>query len=85
MKIKNIYLDSEYLKSFGKSINTKKNLEEVVNFPINLLLKLYSHKYDFTQNELSDLIYQLDFLDSGKLTEILIFIYFHNYKVKIKC
>lgn len=71
--------DSKFLPE--AVIDQNMDFDELIyslNFKLDLLERLYSGDYIFTDEEIFSLIDQLNFLNSGKIIEMLIFLNFTN-------
>ena len=91
--LEDIVDDSNYLKSLFQDINDLDELEDEFNSLPNIInrgniVKFYSNDYNFTNDNLLNLLKDLDFLQSGRIMEILMLLKDKNkddnyYKDKI--
>ena len=62
-----------------KLLNSLEDTNDLIfPFELNLIERLYSNDYTFSNEELSTLIKQLEYLKNNKLEDILIFARFRN-------
>jgi hypothetical protein len=79
--------DSNVIKNFFEETLTEENLTQVKDFltnvPFNmeLVIKVYNNDYSFNNNEYLTLASNLNYLESGKLDEILITIKYLNVDI----